>query len=174
MIRGVCHSITEDDVGEELRELNIHWKKIVRIISKATNNPTMLVRVILTDEKAYNHLLTNGIRIYGCVCKCEPSHQSERLSSCPKFCHGCKTTEHSTEECNQMDILCSICGHCHPIDLCTSCEPQSPVGQISSDEEPIFPAIQLPPILSIRDLRLVALTTMTLVKLIDVIKSPNA
>ena len=64
VIVNVRHSITEDEVKEELLNNNaINATKVSRITSRATGQPTKLIRVITESNNQVNAAQKHGVKI---------------------------------------------------------------------------------------------------------------
>ena len=130
VIVNVHHSITEDEVKEELLNNNaMNVTKVSRITSRATGQPTKLIRVITESNNQVNAAQKHGVKIgwqlYRCEASREPPHVMQCFK-CQKFgrsardctnairCLRC-SQDHSVKECNvaKENANCSNCGGAH-------------------------------------------------------------
>ena len=130
VIVNVHHSISEDQIKAELLNNNaMNVSKVTRITSRATGQPTKLIRV-LTDSNnhvsaAQKHGVKIGWQVYRCEASREPPHVMQCFK-CQQFGHSAKecrnatrclrcSQEHSVEECTvqKANAKCSNCGGAH-------------------------------------------------------------
>lgn len=78
--------LTEEDVAAALTEAKLPFIRVWRITSKTTNNPSHLIRILSAGDYTTQHLINNGILIFGCLYKCEASHPPgiNTRSPCPQ------------------------------------------------------------------------------------------
>lgn len=113
--------IEDKDVGEHLLKQNIMHRFCKRIISKATNNPTMKIRVITGCPNAFAKLLNEGVfyknRHY-------PVFPSNPPPPAPIPCKRCSQFDHTSDQCNNP-IKCDKCsGNHHPLKCTTQLPPK--------------------------------------------------
>lgn len=101
-----------------------------RIISRRTNEPTTLIRIITKDKHTLDYMLENGILLFGRRYLCEPSRPTPAQ---PLQCGRCFVFGHSSHQCNSRGV-CPKCGASHPrsadcsseIIKCINCEGAHP------------------------------------------------
>lgn len=101
-----------------------------RIISRRTNEPTTLVRIITKDRHTLDYMLENGILLFGRRYFCEPSRPTPAQ---PLQCGRCFLYGHSSHQCNSRGV-CPKCGESHArnaacstdINKCINCEGAHP------------------------------------------------
>ncbi|KAJ3641909.1 hypothetical protein Zmor_028379 [Zophobas morio] len=120
VIRDVDLDIEERDILEIAPHLKIH--KMWRIVSKKTNKPTPLIRVISADVSTIDGLLTDGIVLFGRLHRCEPSNAPPPT---PVQCSKCFTLGHQASECSQKPI-CPRCTETHAPNKCPKEVPECP------------------------------------------------
>ena len=130
VIVNVHHNISEDEIKAELLNNNaMNVSKITRITSRATGQPTKLIRVITDSNNhvsaAQKHGVKIGWQLYRCEASREPHHVRQRFK-CQQFGHSSKecsnatrclrcSQEHSVKECTvqKENAKCSNCGGAH-------------------------------------------------------------
>ena len=124
------NSISEDEIKAELLKTNaMNVSKVTRITSRATDQPTKLIRV-LTDSNdhvsaAQKHGVKIGWQLYRCEASREPPHVMQCFK-CQQFGHSAKecrnatrclrcSQEHSVKEytVQKENAKCSNCGCAH-------------------------------------------------------------
>ena len=115
VIVNVHHSISVDEIKVELLNNNaMNVNKVTRITSRATGQPTKLIRV-LTDSNnhvsaAHKHGVKIGWRQYQCEASREPPHVMQ--------CFKCQQFGHSAKECSNA-TRCLRCSQEHSVKECT-------------------------------------------------------
>ena len=105
------HSITEDQVKEELFNNNaMDVTKVSRIISRATGQPTKLIRVITESNNQVNAAQTHGVKIGWQLYRCEASREPPHVMQCFK----CQKFGHSARVCTNA-IRCLRCPQDHSV-----------------------------------------------------------
>ena len=130
VIVNVHHSIIEYVVKEELLNNNaINATKVLRITSRATGQPTKLIRVITESNNQVNAAQKHGVKIGWQLYRCEASREQSHVMQCFKCrkfghsardctnafrCLGC-SQDHSVKECSvaKENAKCSNCGGAH-------------------------------------------------------------
>ena len=95
VIVNVQHSITEDEVKEELNNNGMDVTKVSRITSRATGQPTKLIRVITESNNQVNAAQKHGVKICWQLHRCEASRETPHVMQCFK----CQKFAHSAKEC---------------------------------------------------------------------------
>jgi hypothetical protein len=72
----VVRDVPQDISAEEIATLcpSLSLVKAWRIVSRKSNRPTSFIRVLTTDKLTVDHMLINGIILYGRTFECETSH----------------------------------------------------------------------------------------------------
>lgn len=108
--------INEDSISDFLNEQNITHRYCKRITSRATKQPTMLIRVITGCQQSFEKLINNGIfyknRHY-------PVFPSSPPKPAPIPCFKCNQFDHITDNCTNP-ITCEKCKGNHHTSKCTS------------------------------------------------------
>ncbi|KAJ3641869.1 hypothetical protein Zmor_028339, partial [Zophobas morio] len=120
VIKDVDQDIEERDIVIRAPHLKVH--KMWRIISRKTNKPTLLIRLISDDVITINTLLTDGIVLFGRLHRCEPSNAPPPT---PVQCSKCFTLGHQASECSQKPI-CPRCTGTHAPNKCPKEDPECP------------------------------------------------
>lgn len=120
VIASVELDISDTTIAEHLKNINIDFRYCRRIISRNTNNPTHLIRVITGQSKSYETLLKTGLfyknRHYAIYPSAPPP-------PAPMPCSKCLEFTHKTEDCNSP-IQCQKCQGNHYTSKCKSETPQ--------------------------------------------------
>ena len=96
VILNVHHSITEDEVKEELLNNNgMDVTKVSRVTSRATGQPIKLIRVITESNNQVNAAQKHGVKIGWQLHRCEASREPPHVMQCFK----CQKFGHSAKEC---------------------------------------------------------------------------
>ena len=99
VIVNVHHSITEDEVKEELLTNNeMDVTKVSRITSRATSPPTKLIRVITESNHQVNAAQKQGVKIGWQLHRCETSREPPHECANATRCLRC-SQDHSVKEC---------------------------------------------------------------------------
>ncbi|KAJ3665233.1 hypothetical protein Zmor_000738 [Zophobas morio] len=120
VIKDIDLDIEERDILLSAPHLKIH--KMWRIVSRKTNKPTPLIRLISDDVATIDGLLTDGIALFGRLHRCEPSNPPPPT---PVQCTKCFTLGHQASECAQKPI-CPRCSDTHAPNKCPKQEPECP------------------------------------------------
>lgn len=107
--------LNENSISEFLKEQNILHRYCKRIISRATKQPTMLIRVITGCQQSFERLINNGLfyknRHY-------PVYPSTPPNPTPIPCFKCNQFDHITEDCTNP-VTCEKCKGNHHTNKCT-------------------------------------------------------
>ena len=115
VIVNVRHSITEDEVKEELLTNNaINATKVSRITSRATGQPTKLTRLITESNNQVNAAQKHGVKIGWQLYRCESSREPPHVMQCFK----CQNFGHSARDFTNA-IRCLRCSQDHSVKKCT-------------------------------------------------------
>ncbi|KAJ3641449.1 hypothetical protein Zmor_027956 [Zophobas morio] len=120
VIKDVDQDIEERDILISAPHLKVH--KMWRIISRKTNKPTALIRLIFDDVITIDTLLTDGIVFFGRLHRCEPSNAPPPT---PVQCSKCFTLGYQASECSQKPI-CPRCTGTHAPNKCPKEDPECP------------------------------------------------
>lgn len=116
IIGSVEHDITNEEIGDFLTSMNVSHRYCKRIISRATNKPTYLVRIISGCMNSTEKLLNEGFfykhRHY-------PVFPSLPPAPLPQPCSKCQQFTHTTENCTSPQ-KCAKCGQQHHTSNCTT------------------------------------------------------
>lgn len=116
VIATVEKCIQEDNISAFLNEQNIKHRYCKRITSRATKQPTMLIRVITGCQQSFEKLINNGLfyknRHY-------PVYPSIPPKPVPIPCNKCSQFDHITEKCTNP-ITCEKCKENHHTNKCTT------------------------------------------------------
>ena len=105
VIMGVNRTI-EVTAKDELKRKNVPFTKVIRITSRATNQPTQLVRVFTESKEAHENALKNGITLGYQKFRCElPKETPNEV----KQCYNCQQFDHIAKQC-QNELSCNKCG----------------------------------------------------------------
>ena len=130
VIVNVHHSISEDGIKAELLNNNaMNVSKVTRITSRATGQPTKLIRVLTGSNNhlsaAQKHGAKIGWQLYRCEASPEPPHvmqcfKCQQFGNSAKECRNATrclrcSQEHSVKECTvqKENAKCSNCGGAH-------------------------------------------------------------
>lgn len=116
VIASVEQEITDTQMSQHLKNLNIEHRYCKRIISKTTDKPTLLVRIITGEVSSYEKLLNEGV-FY--KCRHYAVYPSTPPPPAPLPCNKCLMFTHKTEECN-TPLKCHKCGDNHATTKCKS------------------------------------------------------
>lgn len=124
VIGSVEHEIPDKEISEFLNKMNINHRYCRRIVAKATNSPTLLIRVITGCFNSFERLLNEGIfykhRHY-------PVYPSLPPAPIPQPCARCLQFTHTKEECT-TPIKCTKCDGKHHVSKCDSQLPPKCTG----------------------------------------------
>ena len=114
VIVNVHHSITEDEVKEELLNNNaMIVTKVSRITSRATGQPTKLIRVITESNNQVNAAQKYSVKIGWQLYRCEASREPHIMQ-----CFKRQKFGHSARDCTNA-IRCLRCSQDHSVTECT-------------------------------------------------------
>lgn len=116
VIASVEHEITDSQMAEHLKDLNVEHRYCKRIVSKMNNKPTNFIRIITSNISSYEKLLSEGV-FY--KCRHYAVYPSTPPPPAPLPCNKCLQFTHKTEEC-QSPVKCYKCGDNHPTNRCKS------------------------------------------------------
>lgn len=115
----VEQEISEEEISQHLKQLQIEHRYCKRITSRATNRPTLMIRIITSCFKSSEKLLNEGVfyrhRYY-------PVYPSNPPAPIPQPCSRCQSFTHTRENCNSP-IKCTKCGGPHHFYNCVSQRP---------------------------------------------------
>lgn len=117
IITGVEREINDEDIAAQLLLDNRVFRYCKRIISKQTNLPTSMIRIITGDLKTFEKILATGgffymNRMYRIIPSNSPKPQ-------PLPCGKCTAFDHTTESC-KAPKKCNKCQGQHDTNTCTS------------------------------------------------------
>ena len=129
VITNIDLDVQTDDIKTELQNQHIDAETVHRITSRATNNPTRLVRVFISSEANARTAVENGVSIFNQRKRCEKSRQEPQVIQCFKCLefghrsHECCNSlkfrrcggEHLVKDCAQteQETKCPNCGENH-------------------------------------------------------------
>lgn len=116
VISRVETEISDIDISNHLKEEEKPHRYCKRIISKATNKPTTLIRIITASEITFKSLLQDGFFYKSCH---YPVYPSTPPPAAPKPCIKCNSFNHTTENC-QEKTTCNKCSGDHATNKCTT------------------------------------------------------
>ena len=115
VIVNVHHSISVDEIKIELLNNNaMNVNKVTRITSRATGQPTNLIRVITDSNNHVSAAQKHGVKISWQLYRCEASRQPPHVMQCFK----CQQFGHSAKECSNA-TRCLRCSQEHSVKECT-------------------------------------------------------
>ncbi|KAH0814449.1 hypothetical protein GEV33_008341 [Tenebrio molitor] len=151
----VVRDVPQDISAEEIATLcpSLSLVKAWRIVSRKSNRPTSFIRVLTTDKLTVDHMLINGIILYGRTFECETSHPPPpHPCSAPAIC----PESHPPNRCPAKEPSCSSCNSPPPA-WSRACPSFKQI--LVTDETPVLPVkIIDPPADSDSD------TTITIIK----------
>lgn len=114
VIAAVELEIQDNIISDYLKSINIEHRYCKRIVSRQTNRPTLLIRIITGCLSSYERLLNNGLfyknRHYAI-------HTAAPPQPVPLPCNRCQQYNHKTEDCTSP-VKCTKCGGNHPDNKC--------------------------------------------------------
>lgn len=119
IISGVENDIKDSEISQHLMQLNLTHRYCKRIISRATNKETMLIRLITGCSTSYQNLLNNGLFYKNRHYTIYPSNPPPPT---PQPCRKCTQFNHTTENC-VTPIKCDKCLGNHHSNSCNSTMP---------------------------------------------------
>lgn len=158
VIKDVALEVDDKDVLTELQRRFPDINGAKRIISRASNKPTLLVRVFTACEETVASLLNHGVDLAGNYHKVDPSNPPPPLrrrcthcaqfdhftSQCPKageppVCPRCGDTGHSSAGCTKVDPSCPSCKQQHPAWRCPKAFAHSPASASApAPKQPLY------------------------------------
>ena len=116
---GVARTITGQQVADELTRQLVPHSKVVRITSRATNQPTSLIRVFTTSRWTAEQAIAEGFKQAFYLHRCEaPRERPVEVKQCFK-CNGSghlvrycthEQSGHTRGKCKAESSMCSKCG----------------------------------------------------------------
>ncbi|KAG5863862.1 hypothetical protein JTB14_031615 [Gonioctena quinquepunctata] len=133
-MKDVSKNYRDDELKEHLSENEISFQRLLRIISKARQQPTLMVRVITNRPESYSDKIAKEIFLYGIMHRCEPSFTAQITVPKIKYCNKCCKNGHTWDECSEKKTICTFCSGEHKsIDCekpndpkCSNCEGPHP------------------------------------------------
>lgn len=129
VIAAVEPEIQDNIISDYLKSINIDHRYCKRIISRQTNRPTLLIRIISGCLTSYEKLLNNGLfyknRHYAVYTASPPQ-------PVPLSCNRCQQYTHKTEDCT-TPIKCTKCRGNHHDMKCPTQLPSKCVACQSED-----------------------------------------
>lgn len=116
IITGVEHEIEDKSLSDFLQKQGLEHRYCRRIVSKSTDKPTMLIRIITGAESTSTKLLAEGLFFKYKHYMVIPSNPPPPV---PKPCAKCSSFDHITEKCKNP-TKCSKCNGPHTDTKCTS------------------------------------------------------
>ena len=113
VITSVDQDIDPEDVKSELQSQNMEATSVHRITSRATNQPTRLIRVFTNTETTARNAVDKGVKIFNQRKRCERS----RLEPSVVQCFKCLQYDHKAKDCPN-NLKCRRCGGEHVIREC--------------------------------------------------------
>lgn len=116
VITNVSHDFTLEDIKQELAKTNsMPAKEISRIVSRATNQPTKLIRVFTTNPEHALSAVKHGVYLGFQRHRCEESNKKPNVQQCFK----CQGFGHMAKNCEQ-NVKCLRCSGNHTLKECTT------------------------------------------------------
>ena len=120
IIKGVDPSVTDEEMEEMLQRQQLPFKAQKRIHSRARNEPTHLIRLILNDEKEKKRLLKEGINLDQAHFKCIEANEDKKTYPKISQCFKCqKIGDHLSNSCKN-EQKCVLCAGSHRKSDCTA------------------------------------------------------
>ncbi|PAA70691.1 hypothetical protein BOX15_Mlig014270g2, partial [Macrostomum lignano] len=112
IVKGVPLAVEAEELLEYLDENQAHlqFDGATRIISKASGQPTHLIRMFTKSRATYDTCLENGIRLGALKFRCEESHNLPPVKEIQ--CQRCQGLGHSESRCN-AGFVCNKCAGAH-------------------------------------------------------------
>lgn len=108
--------ITDEEISNHLNNQDLQHRYCKRIVSRATNQPTLLIRVITSSEKTFEKLLSEGVYF---MYKHYPVYPSKAPTPIPTACNKCGQFTHTTDNCS-TPVKCLKCSGAHKTDTCST------------------------------------------------------
>ncbi|XP_045462412.1 uncharacterized protein LOC123672365 [Harmonia axyridis] len=116
VVGSVEFDISEIEISEYLHRIQVEHRYCKRIIARATNKPTLMIRIITPCLKSSERLLNEGLfykhRYY-------PVYPSNPPAPIPQPCSRCQSFAHTRENCTSP-IKCTKCEGSHHYSKCSS------------------------------------------------------
>lgn len=116
VIASVEQEITDEELSNYLKRINIEHRFCKRIMSKKYGKNTYLVRIITGDIQSFEKLLNEGLfyknRHYAVYPSLPPA-------PAPMACANCVSFEHKTEDCS-TPVICQKCQGNHSTSKCAT------------------------------------------------------
>lgn len=119
VIASVQLDMDEKVLSEELDKQNLKHRYCKRIVSKATQKPTTLIRIITGSQQTFETLLAEGFYF---KYQHYPVYPSKPPVPLPQPCKKCLSFDHPTDSCNN-NLKCTKCFGSHSVNKCTSTLP---------------------------------------------------
>lgn len=116
VISSVEMDISEENISEHLTKCNIKFRYCKRIVSRTTNRPTQLIRIITGDSYSHERLINEGLFF---KCRHYAIYTSKPPPPAPLPCSKCLEFTHKTEDCKTL-IKCHKCQGKHATSKCQS------------------------------------------------------
>lgn len=131
VIARVEKEINDEELNNHLKKANYEFRYCKRIISKQTNTPTSLIRIITGNINTYEKILSEGVfyksRHY-------PAYPSNAPDPAPLPCSKCLQYTHCTKDCTEP-TKCLKCNEEHSTNKCKSNLPPKCNGCGSTDHQ---------------------------------------
>lgn len=114
VVHGVETEIPDIEISNHLKSINLQHRYCKRIIAKATNRETRMIRIITGQVTTFEQLLANGIYF---KCRHYAVEPSKPPTPIPTPCGKCSQFTHTTEKC-LTPIKCLKCGAAHSTSNC--------------------------------------------------------
>lgn len=124
IIGSVEHDITDSEISEQIKRMSIKHRYCKRIIAKANNKPTLMIRIITDCLKSSEQLLNEGVFYKH---KHYPTFPSLPPAPIPQPCSRCLQFTHTKEQCT-TPIKCTKCNGPHHYSKCNSPLPMKCTG----------------------------------------------
>lgn len=109
VIATVEYELDDTTISEALKAQGINHRYCKRIIARATNKPTTLMRIISGCTKSFEKLMNEG---FFYLHKHYPSYPSTPPAPAPQPCSKCLQFTHTTSNCPN-DVTCDKCNGNH-------------------------------------------------------------
>lgn len=119
VIATVEYEITDDEINDHLKNINITHRFCKRITARSTGQKTRLIRIITGCINSFQKLLNEGLFYKN---KHYPVYPSSPPAPLPVPCTKCTQFDHTTENCNNS-IKCTKCQGAHHTNNCKTSLP---------------------------------------------------
>lgn len=116
VVHSVEPEISDLELSNHLNKIGLQHRFCKRIISRATNRPTRMMRVITGEVATFETLLGEGIYYR---CRHYAVEPSRAPAPTPTPCAKCSLYTHTTAQCT-TPTKCLKCGDAHATPLCTN------------------------------------------------------